>query len=66
MTAKEAQLTELLSLSTRTLTHLSAAINTELDRQWQLVGELVGTPTEPGNSMEQVVLQSLEPVSDEH
>ena len=99
MTAKEAQLTELLSLSTRTLTHLSAAItamsfellntqdsavhatahkmiermlaiNTELDRQWQLVGELVGelvgTPTEPGNSLEQVVLQSLEPVSDEH
>lgn len=95
MTAKEAQLTELLSLSTRTLTHLSAAItamsfellntqdsavhatahkmiermlaiNIELDRQWQLVGELVGTPTEPGNSLEQVVLQSLEPVSDEH
>jgi hypothetical protein len=94
MTAKEAQLTELLSLSTRTLTHLTAAItamsfellntqdsavhasahkmiermlaiNSELDQQWQLLGHLAGTPTEPSNSLEQVVLQSLEPAGDD-
>lgn len=94
MTAKEAQLTELLSLSTRTLTHLTAAItamsfellntqdsavhasahkmiermlaiNSELDQQWQLLGQLAGTPTESSNSLEQVVLQSLEPAGDD-
>lgn len=94
MTAKEAQLTELLSLSTRTLTHLTAAItamsfellntqdsavnatahkmiermlviNSELDRQWALVGQLAGTPPQPSNALEQVVLQSLETVGDE-
>lgn len=95
MTAKEAQLTELLSLSTRTLTHLTAAItamsfellntqdsavhasahkmiermlaiNSELDQQWQLLGQLAGTPAESSNSLEQVVLQSLEPAGDEN
>lgn len=89
MTAKEAQLTELLSLSTRTLTHLTAAttamsfellkaqdsavhdsarkmiermlaISSELDQQWQLIGQLAGTSVESGNSPEQVELQSLE------
>jgi hypothetical protein len=94
MTAKEAQLTELLSLSTRTLTHLTAAItamsfellntqdsavnatackmiermlaiNSELDQQWQLLGQLAGTQPEPGNALEQVVLQSLETTEDE-
>lgn len=94
MTAKEAQLTELLSLSTRTLTHLTAAItamsfellnaqdsgvrttahkmiermlaiSSELDQQWELLGQLAGTPSEPGSGLEQVVLQSLEPLNEE-
>ena len=94
MTAKEAQLAELLSLSTRTLTHLTAAItamsfellntqdnavnatahkmiermlaiNSELDQQWQLLGQLAGTQPEPSNALEQVVLQSLETTEDE-
>jgi len=94
MTAKEAQLTELLSLSTRTLTHLTAAItamsfellnaqdsgvrttahkmiermlaiSSELDQQWELLGQLAGTPPAPNSTMEQVVLQSLETAEDE-
>lgn len=94
MTAKEAQLTELLSLSTRTLTHLTAAltamsfellntqdsavnasahkmiermlaINSELDRQWELIGQLAGTPPAPSSALEQVVLLSLETAEDE-
>lgn len=94
MTAKEAQLTELLSLTARTLTHLTAsmtamsfellnshdsavhaaankmiermlAINTELDQQWQLIGDLAGVNLEPTSALEQVELQALESVSDE-
>lgn len=93
MTAKEAQLTELLKLSTRTLTHLTAAttamsfellnaqdravrasarkmiermlaINSELDQQWQLLGQLAGTPPESSNSLEQVMLRGLDPAVD--
>jgi hypothetical protein len=94
MTAKEAQLTELLSLPTRTLTHLTAAItamsfellnthggavnasahkmiermlaiNSELDQQWKLLGQLAGTRPELGSALEQVVLQSLETTENE-
>lgn len=41
------------------------AINSELDRQWQLVGLLSGTPPQPSNALEQVVLQSLEAAGNE-
>ncbi|NMY51047.1 hypothetical protein [Pseudomonas sp. WS 5011] len=41
------------------------AINSELDQQWQLLGQLAGTQPEPSNALEQVVLQSLETVGTE-
>ncbi len=87
--AKDAQQTELLTLTTRTLTHLSAAItamsfellnsqdsavnttahkmiermlaiNSELDQQWEKLGELAGTQAQPHCTVEQVELTSLE------
>jgi hypothetical protein len=88
MDAREKQMAELLSLTARSLTHLTAsitamsfeliasedkvvraagkrmitrmaAVNTELDQQWQIISQLSGVMEAPPHSMEEVLLQPL-------